>query len=87
VCKGFDQIKEAAVKHFQNLLSAEKGWERGGHTEFLTNIPKLVSIDDNEQSVEPITEEEISKIVWSMEPDKAPGPDGFSIHFTEYAGS
>ena len=29
----------------------------------------------------PITEEEISKIFWSMEPDKAPRPDGFSIHF------
>ena len=29
----------------------------------------------------PVTEEEIANIVWSMEPDKAPGPDGFSIHF------
>eukprot|EP00253_Pinus_taeda_P005923 PITA_05923 len=26
-------------------------------------------------------EEEISNVVWSMELDKAPGPDGFSIHF------
>ena len=29
----------------------------------------------------PATEDEISDIVWSMEPDKAPGLDGFSIHF------
>eukprot|EP00253_Pinus_taeda_P035869 PITA_35869 len=28
-----------------------------------------------------VTKEEVSKIVWSMEPDKAPGPDGFTIHF------
>lgn len=29
----------------------------------------------------PVSEEEIINIVWSMEPDKSPGPDGFSIHF------
>ena len=81
VCKGFDQIKEAAEKHFQNLLSAERDGSKEDITDFLTNIPKLVSLDDNDTLLNPVTEEEISKIVWSMEPDKAPGPDGFSIHF------
>jgi hypothetical protein len=31
--------------------------------------------------LKPTNEEEISKIIWSMDPDKAPGPDGFTIHF------
>jgi hypothetical protein len=31
--------------------------------------------------MKPFTEEEICNVIWSMEPDKAPGPDGFSIHF------
>lgn len=81
VCKGFSQIKDAAVKHFQTLLTAERDGSEEDISEFLANIPKLVSIEDNENLMSSVTEEEISNIVWSMEPDKAPGPDGFSIHF------
>ena len=81
VCRGFEQIKEATVKHFQNLLSVGKDGSEEDIEEFLTNIPQLVSSDDNETLIRPVSEEEISNIVWSMEPDKAPGPDGFSIHF------
>eukprot|EP00253_Pinus_taeda_P025043 PITA_25043 len=81
VCRGFEQIKEAAVKHFQNLLSAGKDGSEEDIIEFLTNIPQLVSSDDNDTLLSPVSEEEISNIVWPMEPDKAPGPDGFSIHF------
>ena len=79
--KGFAQIKEAAVNHFQNLLSAERNGSEEDALEFLTNIPKLVSVEDNDSLMSPVTEEEITNIVWSMEPDKAPGPDGFSVHF------
>ena len=31
--------------------------------------------------MKPFMEEEIIDVIWSMEPDKAPGPDGFSFHF------
>jgi hypothetical protein len=31
--------------------------------------------------MKPFTEEEIYNVIWSMELDKAPGTDGFSIHF------
>eukprot|EP00253_Pinus_taeda_P006538 PITA_06538 len=81
VCRGFDQIKEAAVNHFQNLLSADKEGSEEDVEEFLTNIPQLVSAEDNNILLGPATEEEIANIVWSMEPDKAPGPNGFLIHF------
>ena len=79
--KGFAQIKEAAVNHFQNLLSAERNGNEEDALEFLSNIPSLVSVEDNDSLMSPVTEEEITSIVWSMEPDKAPGPDGFSVHF------
>eukprot|EP00253_Pinus_taeda_P032639 PITA_32639 len=78
---GFSQIQEAAVNHFRNLLSAERNGEDEDETEFLTAIPNLVSEEDNVSLMSPATEEEITNIVWSMDPDKAPGPDGFSIHF------
>ena len=29
----------------------------------------------------PFSEKEILDVIWAMEPDKAPGPDGFSFHF------
>ena len=69
------------MKHFQNLLSAEKDGSEEDIAEFLTNIPHLVSTDDNNTLLSPVMEEEISNIVWSMEPEKSPRPDGFSIHF------
>lgn len=77
---GFSQIKEAAVTHFQSLLSAERNGNEEDAEEFLTTIPNLVNEEDNDSLLSPVTEEEITSVVWSMELDKAPGPDGFSVH-------
>eukprot|EP00253_Pinus_taeda_P017122 PITA_17122 len=81
VYKGFSQIQEAVVHHFQNLLSAERNGDEEDEAEFLTTIPNLVSEEDNDSLMSPVMEEEITSIVRFMEPDKAPGPDGFTIHF------
>eukprot|EP00253_Pinus_taeda_P028879 PITA_28879 len=78
---GFAQIKEAAVTHFHNLLSAERNGNEEDAEEFLSTIPNLVNEEDNDSLLSPVTEEEITNVVWSMEPNKAPGPDGFSAHF------
>ena len=37
--------------------------------------------DENEQLVRPISEQEISDAIWSLQLDKAPGPNGFTIKF------
>ena len=50
-------------------------------SEFLDNIPPLVSPEDNFVLMNPFTEQEIIEVIWAMESDKAPGPDGFSFHF------
>ena len=44
-------------------------------------MPSLVSEENNVNLMKPFIEEEISNVVWAMESDKAPGPDGFSFHF------
>ena len=49
-------------------------------SDFLSNIPSLVSEDDNVGLVKPFYEKEVVDVIWAMEPNKAPGPDGFSIH-------
>jgi hypothetical protein len=81
LCKGIDQIKVVVVSHFHHLYSKEKDDNEEGNKEFLKNILTLVTKEDNTALLSPTNEEEISKIIWSMDPDKAPGPDGFTIHF------
>jgi hypothetical protein len=81
LCKGIDQIKDVVVSHFHQLYSKENDDNEEGNKEFLKNIPALVTKEDNTALLSPTNEEEISKIIWSMDPDKAPGPDGFTIHF------
>eukprot|EP00253_Pinus_taeda_P002897 PITA_02897 len=41
----------------------------------------MVNEEDNSRLLKPFTEDEISNVIRMMELDKAPGPDGFSIHF------
>lgn len=49
--------------------------------DFLAHIPSLISPEDKSDLCKPVSEEEIIKVIWSMDSDKAPGPDGFTIHF------
>eukprot|EP00253_Pinus_taeda_P009869 PITA_09869 len=81
ICKGFSQIKEAAESHFRHLYTAGNQGNEEEIADLLSNIPLLVSPEDNSALSNPITEEEIIKVIWSMDSDKAPGPDGFTIHF------
>jgi hypothetical protein len=81
LCTGTDQIKVVVVSHFHHLYSKENDDNEEGNKEFLKNIPALVTKEDNTTLLRPTNEEEINKIIWSMDPDKAPGPDGFTIHF------
>lgn len=47
----------------------------------LENMQTVIFDSDNSQLTKEISEEEIEHAVWSMEPDKALGSDGFSINF------
>ena len=80
--KGQDQIKLAAKSHYQFLFKDNNEGNEGVSTEFLSHIPPLVNTEDNSVLSEHFTEEEICDIIWAMEPDKAPGSDNFSIHFS-----
>ena len=51
------------------------------NADFLFNIPKLVGHEDNVDLVKPFFEQEVVDVIWSMEPEKSPGMEGFSIHF------
>jgi hypothetical protein len=78
----FDQVKEEAFHHFNNLYQQPiEEATNADVIDMLSNIPSIVSEHENNQLVKDITEEEIIKAVWSLDPDKAPGPDGFPIRF------
>ena len=51
------------------------------NSDFLSNIPSLVSQEDNAGLVKIFSEKEVVDVIWAMELDKTPGPNGFSIHF------
>ena len=76
--KGFSQIKQLAEAHFQKLYRESNS---DYNSNFLSNIPNLVSKEENEELMQPFLEQEIIDVIWSMEPDNAPSPYGFSFHF------
>ena len=49
--------------------------------EMVSDIPPLISHEDRLRLESPISEDEVKKAIWSLRPDKAPGPDGFPICF------
>ena len=66
---------------FQQLFHEDGNSDEILNVDFLSNIPSLVSHDDNVGLMKPFTEKEVVDVIWAMEPNKAPGSNGFSIHF------
>jgi hypothetical protein len=44
-------------------------------------IPQLITDQDNQELTKVATEKEVRTVVFQFDPDKAPGPDGFTPHF------
>ena len=81
IIKGQDLLKSVASRHFQ-LLFHEDGLTTGDvSTEFLDKIASLVNRGDNQTLLKPFSKQYILDVIWAMEPNKALGSDGFSIHF------
>jgi len=81
IIKGQDLLKQSASRHFQMLFKDDGCSYEDVSSDFLLNVPSLVSIEENFDLMKPFSEQEIVEVIWAMESDKAPGPDGFSIHF------
>jgi hypothetical protein len=67
------------VEFFRDLFTAESAEPGAGVLdEFLGYIPSLVTNVDNDHLLKPMTVEEVKRVVFLLDPDSAPGPDGFS---------
>jgi hypothetical protein len=78
----YEEIKEEAYHHFSSLYQQPiEDTTQEENNKLLENIPILVTNEENIQLTQEITEEEICKAIWSLDPDKASGPDSFPIRF------
>ncbi|WKA03325.1 hypothetical protein VitviT2T_021440 [Vitis vinifera] len=70
-----DSIKEEILRYFEKLYASPSG--ESWRVEGLDWSP--ISSESASRLESPFTEEEISKAIFQMDRDKAPGPDGFTI--------
>lgn len=79
--RDIQSIKNAAFLHFKTLYSEKEGL---GQTSTLVNeVPSLISARKNQSLEAEVTNDEIKTALFAMEPDKAPGPDGFTARFLQ----
>ena len=73
--------KEGLVGAFQSLLSASNNW-CPPYPDLYFN---LIVADQTAKLEERFTEEEVLAVVFGLNDDKAPGPDGFPIAFWSFS--
>ncbi|GKA98535.1 RNA-directed DNA polymerase, eukaryota, reverse transcriptase zinc-binding domain protein [Tanacetum coccineum] len=73
------QVGDKFVKHFQSVLGDSRKVEPIVDPDSL--FCKRLSDEDYEFMVRLVTNEEIKVVIFAMNDDKAPGPDGFSSKF------
>ncbi|KAL8133670.1 hypothetical protein AgCh_008927 [Apium graveolens] len=70
-------LEETMVNYFSNLFSASNTeW-----AEVINCVSKRVNEDQNLIMLEPVQSKEVKSALFSMHPDKSPGPDGMSPGF------
>ena len=84
----FSQISNEAISYFQNLIGTKDARVVGCTQDFLEEIIKIVLPEDAATVLsQPITPEEIRSSMFSINGDKAPGPDGYTACFFKTAWS
>jgi len=63
------------------LYTEPKGTEMDQQRYPLTVIPRIINEDTNSKLTREVTQQEIKEALDQMNPDKAPGPDGFTARF------
>eukprot|EP00253_Pinus_taeda_P005552 PITA_05552 len=77
--KSQEAIKQIASAYYNTPLTETK--ETKDYSDLLQHMPKGINEDINANLTKEINEEEIHDAIWALQPDKAPGPDGFPICF------
>ncbi len=73
-----EELKGIMTRYFSRLFASSSEIDMA---EVLEAIEPVVSQADNEVLLRPFQKDEIRDAVFQMNPDKAPGPDGFNPAF------
>ena len=76
-----EEIKTHILQHFRDLYMDKDETDPLAHADLLSRIPSLISEWDNKDLSNPIMDFKIKDAIWSLQANKAPGPDGFTINF------
>ena len=80
-----ENIKTNVFHHFRYLYQDKDETDPIAHEELLTEIPSLITEQDNEDLSKSIMESEIKLSIWALQVDKDPGTDGFTINIYRVA--
>jgi hypothetical protein len=75
------QIQVESKIHFETLLTEYNNTDINVEENLLQNIPSVISQEDNDKFKQEVIEKELHEALFQVHPDKAPGPDGLSVHF------
>ncbi|XP_059284742.1 uncharacterized protein LOC132038032 [Lycium ferocissimum] len=76
--EGHQNIAIAAIKHFEDLFSYQ---EIKGSFKILDILPQMVTEKMNSMLTAKPTKQEVTNAIENMDPESAPGPDGFGAKF------
>ncbi|XP_015169198.1 uncharacterized protein [Solanum tuberosum] len=76
--QGDERIAEAATRHFNSLFSQT---DQQPEFKILDNIESIITDEDNDLLTGIPNSEEIYQAITSLNPDSAPGPDGYNGRF------
>lgn len=77
-CNTEQEMGEEIAKYFQHLFTSSQPSE---FEEIFGGIPRTITVDMNKSLTRQVSEAEIRRAIFSMQPNKAPGPDGMSPIF------
>lgn len=75
------KIAKTFVNYFQTLLNNLEGSNKLEQDLLLKEIPKILTAEDNKLLNQPFSLEEVKQVVFNLDPEKSPGPDGFQAFF------
>ena len=78
-CTDEKLVQKIVVDHFQQLFTEENDEQCRGF-QSVQSYPVL-NLEQRKRLADPFTEEEVHQVLKTMNPFKAPGPDGFQAFF------
>ena len=78
----FKEKAKAVVEHFKKRFSAPPGCPITEILKVLNLFPRLITEEMQQDLMEEVTEDELSKIISTFQKGKSPGPNGSHWNFS-----